>query len=174
LYGMPPEAKGRYPEFIKEQFTELLTQYGPIDLVWVDQWARRPTLKAWPGIVKHIKSLQPNCIVIANNSTNFEDTDIHSYEYPWLIKSTPEEALPKEGNVYPAEVSDILGPAWFWKTKGHENKLQSADKVVEMLKLCNSRNANYILNVAPNRTGELPEATVKRLQEIGELINGAY
>jgi len=32
LHGLPPEAKGGYPGFIKKQLTELLTRYGPISM----------------------------------------------------------------------------------------------------------------------------------------------
>ena len=38
LQGLPPEAKGDYAGFIKKQFTELLTNYGPVDLLWCDQY----------------------------------------------------------------------------------------------------------------------------------------
>jgi alpha-L-fucosidase len=37
-----------------------------------------------------------------------------------------------------------------------------------MLKLCNSRQANYLLNVPPDRTGRIPEWLVRRLGEIGQ------
>jgi alpha-L-fucosidase len=37
-----------------------------------------------------------------------------------------------------------------------------------MLKLCNSRQANYLLNVPPDRTGRVPEWLVRRLVEIGQ------
>ena len=84
LHGLPPEAKGDFTGFIKKQMTELLTRYGPIDLLWIDQWAKRTRRSDWLSIKQHIKSLQPNCVVIANNSHNYTETDIHSFEYPWL------------------------------------------------------------------------------------------
>jgi alpha-L-fucosidase len=38
-----------------------------------------------------------------------------------------------------------------------------------MLKVCNARQANYLLNVPPDRTGRIPDFLVKRLEEIGKL-----
>jgi alpha-L-fucosidase len=166
LYGMPPEARGDFAGFIKKQFTELLTEYGPIDLLWIDQWARPQTREHWQDIMSHVKSLQPDCLVIANNSLNFKTTDIHSFEYPYHILYNPEKALPPEANTHAAEVSDILGPAWFWKERENESNLKSAADIVKVLKVCNSRRANYLLNVAPDRSGLIPAHSVKRLKEV--------
>ncbi len=37
LHGLPPEAIGDFVGFIKKQLTEMLTKYGSIDLLWIDQ-----------------------------------------------------------------------------------------------------------------------------------------
>jgi len=170
LHGLPPEAKGDYVGFIKKQLTELLTHYGPIDLIWVDQYKNRYTDRHWREIKAHIKSLQANCIVIANNAHDFQDTDIHSYEYPYLKNTRPEKALPSGGNTNPSEVCDTIGPSWFWSKSNDQTKLRTAEEVVAMLKLCNDRHANYLLNVAPDMTGQLPALSVERLREVGELL----
>jgi alpha-L-fucosidase len=170
LHGLPPEAKGDYTGFIKKQLSELLTRYGPIDLLWADQYSNRYTRGDWQEIKRHVKSHQPNCIVIANNSLDFRNTDIHSYEYPWLKVARPVKALPPENNEHPAEVCDKIGPAWFWNTRENNANLKTAEEVVAMLKLCNSRRANYLLNIAPDRSGLIPAYSVERLREIGELL----
>lgn len=168
LHGMPPEAAGDFVRFIKLQLTELLTQYGEIDLMWFDQYNNQYTVAQWSEIRAHVRSLQPNCLVLANNSTDFNDTDIHSYEYPWL-KMKQRTALPPEQNTNVTEVCDCLTPgAWYWQPHLTEKSMTSAEKIVEMLTLCNSRQANYLLNVSPDRTGLLPVWMVERLKEIGE------
>ena len=50
LHGLPPEAAGDYVGFVKKQLTELLTNYGPIDLLWIDQYANKYTAARWPEI----------------------------------------------------------------------------------------------------------------------------
>jgi alpha-L-fucosidase len=171
LHGLPPEARGDYTGFMKKQLSELLTRYGPIDLLWADQYSNRYTRDDWQEIKRHVKSHQPNCIVIANNSLDFQDTDIHSYEYPWLKTSRPARALPPEDNEHPAEVCDQIGPGWFWKTRESNANLKTAEEVVAMLKLCHSRRANYLLNVAPDRSGLIPAHSLKRLTKVGELLD---
>lgn len=162
LHGLPPEAQGDYTGFIKKQLTELLSSYGDIDLIWIDQYNNKYTRDDWREIKQYIKSLQPKCLVIANNSVNFEETDIYSYEYPWSNK------LPPKDNVNPAEVCDKMGSSWFWKNGS--NKLKTVGDIVSMLELCNSRRANYLLNVAPDTSGLIPEDAVKQLREIGRLL----
>lgn len=77
---MPPEAKDRHVEFIKAQFTELLTQYGRIDLVWLDQVNKPSVTDRIPDIIRHVKSYRPECMVVSNNTHDFSRTDIFSYE----------------------------------------------------------------------------------------------
>lgn len=168
LLGLPPEAAGDYVKFIKLQLTELLTQYGAVDLMWFDQYNNKYTREQWGEIKAHVHSLQPDCLVLGNNSTDFQKTDIHSYEYPWM-KAKGGKALPSEDNTNAAEVCDCITPgAWFWQPKLTEKSVTSAAEVVDMLKLCNSRQANYLLNVPPDRTGRIPEWLVWRLGEIGQ------
>jgi alpha-L-fucosidase len=169
LRGLPPEANGDFTGFIKKQMTELLTRYGPVDLLWADQYNNRYTEKDWLEIKQHIKTLQPECLVIANNSVDFHETDIHSYEYPYLKAMKRKVVLPSEDNTHPAEVCDVLGPGWFWTSKENASNLKPADEVVAMLEMCNSRHANYLLNVSPDRSGLLTPATLGRLREIGRL-----
>jgi len=177
LYGLPPEAEGDYIGFVKKQFAELLTQYGPIDVLWVDQYAQKFTLGKWPSIKEYIKSLQPNCIVIGNNSRDLKTTDIYSYELP-VYKGKRIEDLIAADNTMATEVCDFLGPAWFWnedrqwsKERRDESKLLPVEEVLKRLNTCNSRNANYLLNAGPDNRGLLPELTVKRLKEIGDQRN---
>lgn len=172
LHGLPPEAAGDFTGFIKKQFAELLANYGPIDLLWVDQWGNKYTGKDWPAIRDHAKTLQPGCIVLANNAHDFRQTDIFGFELPIFRDKVLAEVLPAT-NTAPTEVCDKLGPGWFWNTNRDESRLMPAEEVVARLKLCNERRANYLLNVAPDSTGRLPEVSVRRLQEIGRLLGGA-
>ena len=169
LHGLPPEAAGDYVKFIKLQLTELLTQYGAVDLMWFDQYNNKYTRAQWGEIKAHVHALQPDCLVLANNSTDFKQTDIYSYEYPWL-KDKKLNALPAENNTNAAEICDCITPgAWYWQPKITEKSMTSAAKVVDMLKLCNGRQANYLLNVPPDRTGRIPDWLVRRLGEIDQV-----
>ena len=167
LHGMPPEAAGYFPGFMKKQLTELLTRYGPVDLVWVDQYQVMFSAAQWQDIKAHIHHLQPNCLVIANNSHDARETDIHSFEHP-LFKD--DQGFPSATNAIPSEVCDTIVSAgtWFWQP-GMESRIRSAADVVAALDKCNARGANYLLDVGPDPSGRISEPFAKRLQEIGEL-----
>ena len=164
LHGLPPEAEGDYTGFIKKQLRELLTQYGPIDLLWIDQYSNKYTYSRWQEIMAHIHSLQPRCLVVGNNAHNLEDSDIYSCEFPWDPNS-----LPPQGNAMPAEVCDKISRTWFWNSADGPQHVKSAAKIVEMLKLCNERNANYLLNVPPDRNGLISGVHLEHLRELAAL-----
>ncbi|MFO0906976.1 MAG: alpha-L-fucosidase [Isosphaeraceae bacterium] len=164
LHGLPPEAKGPGDvAIIKAQLRELLTNYGPIDLLWIDQYANPYTRDRWSEIRAFVASLQPDCLVEGNNSHDFAETDLLSYEFPW------KPILPRVGNTDPSEVCDtIQEPSiWFWKPDFPQDRLKPADRIVERLRLCNERHANYLLNVPPDRDGRISDRYVERLREVG-------
>jgi alpha-L-fucosidase len=174
LHGMPPEAGGEPQamiEMINAHIRELFQNYGAIDMIWFDQTSNKYTGKEWLNQKALVHSLQPDCIVLANNSTNFETTDIHSYEYPWLMKReghVPGDELPPVDNPWPAEVCDTVVGDWFWQSS---NQLAfGLERTVEMLKTCNARKANYLLNIPPDRSGLIRSPYVEMMQEIGQLL----
>jgi alpha-L-fucosidase len=171
LHGLPPEVEGDYVGFIKKQLTELMTNYGKIDLIWIDQFTNKYTRSSWPEIRRHIKSHQPNCLVIGNNATNFENSDILGYEYPYWKDRNPDKALPPKENTKPSEVCDKIGPGWFWSSEENSANLKPAKEILEMLNLSNKRTANYLLNIAPDNTGLIPEHTIQRLKEFRVLFD---
>ena len=168
LHGMPPEAQGDYAGFMKKQFTELLTRYGPVDLIWCDQYQVKLKPEEWSELKALVQKLQPNCLVIANNSHNFKRTDIYSYEYP-IYKN--EKGYPPATNTIPSEVCDTMVDCgnWFWQP-GLDSHIRSAEEIVKILRLCNERRANYLVDVGPDREGRIPEAFINRMKEIGQLM----
>jgi alpha-L-fucosidase len=165
LHGLPPEAIGDYAGFMKKQLAEILTRYGPIDLLWVDQYANKYTAAQWPEMRSHLKALQPGLLVLANNSHDLRETDVLSYEFPWA------GALPAADNASPAEVCDTIqtGQRWFWKAVAKADDLQPAAAMAERLRVCNARRANYLLNVPPDKDGLVSGAHLQRLREVGAL-----
>jgi alpha-L-fucosidase len=165
LHGLPPEAAGDYTGFIKKQLAELLRNYGPIDLLWIDQWGNPYTGKDWPQIQAFVKSIQPHCLLLGNNAHDLRSSDVLSYEFPWA------HALPAETNRLPAEVCDTLqtGQRWFWSEVKQPSDMQTAEVMVARLKLCNARHANYLLDVPPDPEGLISGPQLERLREVGAL-----
>jgi len=164
LHGLPPEAAEDYVGFIKKQLTELLTNYGSINLLWIDQYSNKYTGSRWQEIKTHVRSLQPNCLVVGNNAHNLNDSDVYSCEFPWDPKG-----MPPVGNTMPAEVCDKISRTWFWSTADRPEDVRDAKDIVKMLKLCNERNANYLLNVPPGRDGLISGTHLERMREVAAL-----
>ncbi len=167
LHGLPPEAEGDYVGCMKKQLTELLTRYGPIDLLWIDQYANPYTAAQWPEFRTLVSSLQPRCLLLANNSHDFKDTDIFGYEFPW------SHQLPAETNTVPSEVCDTIQPGqrWFWDKNASLTDLPATADFAGRLRLCNARRANYLLNVPPNTDGLIAGPQLERLRELGHLVS---
>ena len=62
----------------------------------------------------------------------------------------------------------VLMPIWFWHTG--KVKLQDAYQIADMLKLCNSRSTNLLLDVPPDRDGLIEDFYIKRLMEVKNIV----
>jgi alpha-L-fucosidase len=69
----------------------------------------------------------------------------------------------------PMEVCDTLGESWFWQAGDSARNVRA---VYRLYKACRERHANLLLDVGPDRTGRVPEASVKRLMEVKRAIDG--
>ncbi len=156
-------------EFMKKQLTELLTNYGPIDYMNFDGWSTWPTTPdfddiAYAELYHHVKSLQPECLIVnhcyesnlAHADVPFADAAGRSYPYH------PDYSCP-------TAASDTLQRDWWFDDmEGYGKVRRSVDYVLKQLNSYNSHNGVYILNIAPNAAGVLPEDCVVRLGEIAE------
>ena len=56
---------------------------------------------------------------------------------------------------------------WFWK---QNESVLSADRLFQMYLETVGRNATLILNLPPDKSGELPAATVSRMEDLGKML----
>lgn len=153
----------RYHDFQTAQLTELLTQYGPVEELWIDI----------PGVLGrgyrtflygHVARLQPDCVVMMNNG--FTDGTKYDAGYAWpsdlmaLERTLPPAAgFPKvrdiEGKIYyiPGEMCDPLGKTWFW---AEGDRLRPDEVLAGILNACRERGVNLLLDVGPDRHGQIP------------------
>ncbi|MCU1526505.1 MAG: alpha-L-fucosidase [Frondihabitans sp.] len=151
-----PEAWSRYVDYLRSQLTELLTEYGQIDLLWFDgEWERTAAEWHTTELRRLIKSLQPDVII------NDRLTDASDY-------ATPEQGLPTTPPEGPWELCLTMSEAWAYRPSDTEYK--SPRTLVEMLIETTSRGGNLLLNVGPRGDGSIPEPEVDRLEEIGSWI----
>lgn len=158
---------------IKEQLTELLSNYGEISALVIDGWNAawsRISYEQLPflEIYNHVKALQPNCLVSDYNEGRFPApalyySDVKQYE------QHAGQTIPAH-SIIPSQAANTLQSVWFWKESFPTEPLRPAAQVVnDWLIPFNRRHCNLILNVAPNRDGRFDQNALDRLSEIGEL-----
>ena len=155
-----------YIEFMKNQITELLTNYGAVGGIWLDgegtPKSRKNKLHQFKlqELYDHIRSLQPQALISYKHGvTGTEDF------------KAPERNFKGTSEV-PLEFCDTLQP-WKWGyDKRLDGKHKNADEVMEMLKKTKAQNANLLLNVGPKPDGKIHPEDIKTLAEVGKRVPG--
>lgn len=161
-------------EMIKNQLTELLTNYGEIKALVIDGWDApwsRISYDEVPfeDIYYLVKSLQPNCLVMDLNAAKYPAealfyTDIKSYE------QGAGQHISKDSNKLPALSCLPINSAWFWKPDFPTTPVKTPEYIVnENLAPFGEVYCNFILNAAPNRDGLIDDNAVKAFRTIGKL-----
>lgn len=152
-------------EFIKDQLTELLTNYGEIPVLIIDGWAWEMGHNQVPyqEIRELVKRLQPNILIVDHNGqTQPWDEDIIYFEEPkgvWAPNS----------NTYAAnQGKPLVSDQWFWHWWMPNTEPASVASIVnDHLGYLEPRYTNMLVNVSPNPQGALDTNVVNRLAEIG-------
>jgi len=160
-----PEQWGRYTDFMFGQVRELLTNYGPIDLIWFDGgWER--TAEQWRAkeLAEMIRSLQPG-IVINDRLPTCGDYD------------TPEQFVPPQPPGRPWEVCMTMNESWGYNPA--DTRYKSPRQLVHTLCEIAGKGGRLLLNVSPMGNGRLPPEQLGRLEDVrswmsrnGEAITG--
>lgn len=143
-------------EKAKPQLRELLTNYGPIGLVWFDRgmFTREQGLE-FKNLVKEI---QPNCLVNGRVG-NYNLDLIGDYQ------NLNDNGMPPGGVEEYWETPQTLNETWGYSR--FDTKWKSAEEVIHRLVEIVSRGGNYLLNIGPTGDGTIPEASVKILNDVG-------
>ena len=134
------------------QVKEILENYGGLDILWWDtpRGMTEEAAQALQNVVDEYPGL------ITNNRL---------YR-PWPGDfSTPEQHIPPTGLDYDWEVCMTMNTSWGYKW--YDENWKSSEELIKMLVDIASKGGNFLLNVGPTAEGEIPEASVERLKEIG-------
>jgi alpha-L-fucosidase len=149
--GVTPQELPGLLEHDRAQLKELMTNYGPIDIVFLDGPAA--------GLREVVWDLQPNAVVTRG------------------AIETPEQRLPGVPLDRPWEACITMGTEWNYKPV-HES-YKDETELIEMLIETRAKGGNLLLNVGPTPEGELPLAQEERLRGIalwnfvyGEALSG--
>jgi len=172
-----------YIQFMKNQLTEILTNYGSIYGIWFDghwdQVARLGNerngkqLREWKykEIYKLIHDLQPGCMIVNNHHlSTFPGEDFQTFErdLPGSNTGGGYSADTKIAEDLPLESSDIIGKAWGFVTNDTIDR--SVKELVHLLIGSAGLGSNLLLNIGPTPEGEVRQAHKERLLAMGDWL----
>ncbi len=149
--------------YILNQLTELLTNYGTIDMLMTDGYAWQMGQQAVPyqQIREHVKSLQPKTLMI----------DISGLSVPWsgdaIFFEEPLGVTAPAGNTYAGLQGQTISNGWFWHPSTPTQSLMSQSAILSHLTDLEPKWTSFLLNCPPNRNGVLDTNVVTRLAAVG-------
>ena len=159
-WDFPDESKKNFAKYLEEkvkpQVRELLTNYGPIGLIWFDT-PRNISREHSKELVDLVHSIQPDCLVSGRVGHGLGDYD-----------SAGDNQI-SVGNVKrdwetPVTINDT------WGFKRDDTNWKSTAILIRQLVMVGSRNGNYLLNIGPTAEGVVPQPSVERLTQVGEWL----
>jgi alpha-L-fucosidase len=184
----------RYNDLFCDQLAELLTRYGRVDEVWFDGAnGEGPNGKKqvydWPRFFAHVKRHQPDTVIFSDagpdvrwignergvaGDTNWSTMDPAAVPYPGAdgphIVAALQNGDPKGSVWRPGETDVSIRPGWFYHP-AEDDKVKTADQLVDLYFTSVGRNSKLLLNVPPTRAGLLHDTDISRLTEMSRRLS---
>ena len=166
-----PKRWERYKQFTFNQIKELTHNYGDIDILWLDggwvrpEWSINEETRPWLGCYGRVQDIDMDNIAKMAREENknliIVDRSVGGRHENYR---TPEQQVPDSLLPYPWETCMTMGDSWSWV---ENDRYKSTKQLIHTLIDVVAKGGNYLLNVGPDADGELPEAAVLRMREIG-------
>jgi alpha-L-fucosidase len=143
-------------DYVQPQVRELLTNYGPIGLIWFDT-PKGISAEQSRELLDLVHSLQPDCLVsgrLGNSLGDYAEAGDNRI---------PEMAVGSDWET-PATINDT------WGYKTDDENWKSVPDLVRKLVDIASKGGNYLLNVGPTAEGIIPAPSVERLEAMGRWL----
>ena len=155
-----------YVDFMKNQITELLTNYGPIAGIWLDgigvpnkgKGNNNKEMFKCQELYDHIHSLQPQVLV------SYKQGLLGTEDF-----KAPERHFKGVSKV-PLELCDTLQPYSWGYAKSDDKGHKTPDNVMKILKDAEQKNANLLLNTGLLPDGSVHADDIKTLKEVGKRL----
>lgn len=150
----------RFCQFTSRQIEEIMSGYGPVDILWLDAgWvcAENNQDIHMPQIAQMARRHQPGLIIV--------DRTIRG---PYENYQTPEQAIPAEQRAYPWESCITLSDDWGWVPRP---RWKSPARIINTLAEIVAKGGNLVLGVGPTPEGLIQPEAVDRMQAIGRWLN---
>lgn len=165
----------QYKKFTYNQISELMHDYGKIDILWLDGGWVRPLetvtdeVRSWgapiptfsqevdmPLIASMARKAQPGILIV--------DRTVHG---PYENYQTPEQRIPNDKLDHPWESCITLGDAWGYVPN---DNYKSSAKIIHTLIEIVAKGGSLLLGVGPAADGTFNENQINRLKEIGDWL----
>ncbi len=134
------------------QVRELLTNYGPVALIWFDT-PRMMVGDRASRFTQIVRTVQPNTLIDGRLGENGD------------YVSTGDNVIPGTANAQAWEVPATLNHTWGYRKDDHDWK-SPGDVIFKLVDVA-SKGGNYLLNVGPMANGEMPKAAQDVLRAAG-------
>ncbi|MGI5869843.1 MAG: alpha-L-fucosidase [Kiritimatiellia bacterium] len=152
-----PEKWSRFRDFAKNQMLELVGNYGPIDILWLDGgWFFEQNCGCdmkMEDVVESARKIKPDLIVVDRGS-NDECMNV----------KTPEQCVPEKPLSYPWETCMTMADGWGYH---YDDVYKSPRQLIHLLVDIVAKGGNLALNVGPMPDGRLPRPAVERMEAMG-------
>ncbi|MFV0591427.1 MAG: alpha-L-fucosidase [Draconibacterium sp.] len=180
-----PEKWEKYVEYTHNQIMELLSDYGKIDILWLDGgWVAKQSDEALENYYKGRHAAAPSGFIknrVINQDIRMDELAAEAREkQPGIIVVdravpgpnqnylTPENTVPKTQLPYPWESCIIAGGGWGWVPNP---QFMSPKKAIHMLIDIVAKGGNLLYNIGPAPDGTWPEDAYKLLDAMGKWID---
>ena len=179
-----PRDHAKYVDYLHSQVNELVSNYGPVDILWWDYSAQDfQGQAAWRAfdLMDAVRAKQPH--VIMNNRL------FRIPEAGWVSMGTSGFAMqidPRYGDLVTPEqhIPDTGMPGVDWETcmtmnttwgySEHDHAWKPAETLIRNLADIVSKGGNYLLNIGPKGDGSVPVESIEAMRAIGRWmqVNG--
>src|SRR5208283_3794243 len=157
-----PKKWQRFVDFVYGQVEELMRNYGPVSLLFLDAGQVRPPQQdiQMDRLAAMARRHQPG-LIIADRTVGGRYEDY----------LTPEQEVPDKPLPRAWETCMTMGDSWSFKPN---DKYKSTHRLVQLLVEIVAKGGNFLLNVGPQPDGRLPAGALLRMREIGDWmkVNG--
>lgn len=167
-----------YFQFMKNQLTELLTNYGDIMSIWLDgHWdqtnpegsADRTSRINWryPELYALIHSLQPACLIGNNHHLDpIQGEDFQMFEKDLPGQNKTGLSFQAASESLPLETCETMNNSWGYNIT--DTRYKSTKELVHYLVQASSLGTNLLLNVGPMPDGNIQREFVDTLKSVGD------
>lgn len=165
-----------YDKYYNAQLSELASNYGDLVEFWLDGAGSTGRTYDFPTIINTLRTYQPNTIVFADTGlfefgdARWAGTESGKIEYEnWNV-------VDRHGYLRwrPVEADTPLRKNhWFWHPND-EQSLKSVDELLDSYEHTVGHGGQWLIGIAPDSRGLIPDVDAARLRELGAAIKTRY